>query len=113
MALVVLAHAQLSGLVASLGIYLAKGNLLMLQKKFGTAIAHYSEMLTITNDTTITLPSLLTVDIMSQLPQVVVNVPEDSQKFCIVSNPTIPQFMLQDETWNLGIACSIMYLTVT
>ena len=49
-----------------------------------------------------TMPSLLTMGIMKQLPQVVVNVPEDSQKFCVVGNPTIPQFMLQDETWNLG-----------
>ena len=49
-----------------------------------------------------TMPSLLTMGILKQLPQVVVNVPEDSQKFCVVGNPTIPQFMLQDEMWNLG-----------
>ena len=48
------------------------------------------------------MPSLLTMGIMKQLPQVVVNVPGDSPKFCIVGNPTIPQFKFKDETWNLG-----------
>ena len=48
------------------------------------------------------MPSLLTMGIMKQLPQVVVNVPGDSSKFCIVGNPTIPQFKFKDETWNLG-----------
>ena len=49
-----------------------------------------------------TMPSLLTLGILSQLPDVVVSVPEESGSFCIVGNPTIPAFRYQGETWNLG-----------
>ena len=48
------------------------------------------------------MPSLLTMGIMIKMPQVVVEVSEESRKFCIVGNPTIPMFKYQGETWRLG-----------
>ncbi len=48
------------------------------------------------------IPSLLMLGILSQQPDVIVRVPEESQNFCIVGNPTIPAFKYQGETWNLG-----------
>ena len=49
-----------------------------------------------------TMPSLLILGIVNQLPQVTVSVPKESPNFCIVGNPTIPTFSYQGETWNLG-----------
>ena len=48
------------------------------------------------------MPSLLTMGIMTKMPKVIVDVSEESQKFCIVGNPTIPMFQYQGETWRLG-----------
>ena len=48
------------------------------------------------------IPSLLTLGVLSQQPQVVVKVPDEDKNFCIVGNPTIPTFKYQGETWNLG-----------
>ena len=48
------------------------------------------------------MPSLLTLGILSQLTQVVVRVPGESQDFCIIGNPTIPTFRYQGDPWNLG-----------
>ena len=48
------------------------------------------------------MPSLLTMGILCQLPEVVVEVREESRSFCIVGNPTIPPFKYQGDTWNLG-----------
>ena len=48
------------------------------------------------------MPSLLTMGIMVKMPKVVVEVSEESQKFCIVGNPTIPMFQYQGESWRLG-----------
>ncbi len=49
-----------------------------------------------------TMPSLLTLGILGQLPEVVVRVPEESHNFCVVGNPSVPTFKYQGETWNLG-----------
>ena len=48
------------------------------------------------------MPSLLTLGILNQLPSIVVKLPEESQNFCVVGNPTIPTFKYLGETWNLG-----------
>ena len=48
------------------------------------------------------MPSLLTMGVLNQMPPVVVRVPQDSRRFCVVGNPTIPTFTYQGETWNLG-----------
>ena len=48
------------------------------------------------------MPSLLTLGIVSQLPQVTVRVPQESPDFCVVGNPSIPAFKYQGETWTLG-----------
>ncbi len=48
------------------------------------------------------MPSLLTLGILSQLPKVIVEVLVESKNFCIVGNPTIPNFTYQGETWSLG-----------
>jgi CHAT domain-containing protein/tetratricopeptide (TPR) repeat protein len=48
------------------------------------------------------MPSLLTMGIMVKMPKVIVEVSEESQKFCIVGNPTIPTFQYQGESWRLG-----------
>ena len=48
------------------------------------------------------MPSLLTMGIMVKMPNVIVEVSEESQKFCIVGNPTIPMFQYQGEPWRLG-----------
>ena len=48
------------------------------------------------------MPSLLTMGVLYQLPQVVVDVLHDSSSFCVVGNPTIPTFKYQGDTWNLG-----------
>ena len=46
--------------------------------------------------------SLLTMGIMNQLPEPVVELPADPQNMCIVGNPTIPQFYHNNEVWSLG-----------
>ncbi len=48
------------------------------------------------------MPSLLTLGILWQLPEVVVEVLLESRSFCIVGNPTIPTFNYQGDTWSLG-----------
>ena len=48
------------------------------------------------------MPSLLTMGIMTKMPKVIVEVSEESRKFCVVGNPTIPMFQYQGETWRLG-----------
>ena len=45
------------------------------------------------------MPSLLTMGIMVKIPKVIVKVSEESQKFCVVGNPTIPKFQYQGQTW--------------
>ena len=48
------------------------------------------------------MPSLLTMGILNQMPPVVVTVPQDNQRFCVVGNPTIPTFTHEGQQWNLG-----------
>lgn len=48
------------------------------------------------------MPSLLTIGVLCQLPEVVVEVLEESRNFCVIGNPSIPPFKYQGETWNLG-----------
>ena len=47
-------------------------------------------------------PSLLTMGIMSQLPNITVKIPAGPQNFCIVGDPSIPPFTLKGEKWHLG-----------
>ena len=46
--------------------------------------------------------SFLTMGIMSQLPEPIVELPADPQNMCIIGNPTIPQFYHNNEVWSLG-----------
>ena len=49
------------------------------------------------------MPSLLTMSVLDQLPNAnLVRLPVDAINMCIVGNPTMPQFMLDGEVWNLG-----------
>ena len=48
------------------------------------------------------VPSLLTLGVMSQMPEVVVNVQEDQREFCIIGDPSIPPFHQNGEIWTLG-----------
>ena len=49
------------------------------------------------------MPSLLTMSVLDQLPEAnLVRLPADAINMCIVGNPTVPQFMHDDEVWNLG-----------
>ena len=48
------------------------------------------------------MPSLLSMAIMNQMPPVVVHIPQDSHKFCVVGNPTIPTFEVKGKSWSLG-----------
>ena len=48
------------------------------------------------------MPSLLTMDILNQLPPTTVMIPAESQDMCVVGNPTIPPFTYHGEPWNLG-----------
>ena len=48
------------------------------------------------------MPSLLTLGVLCRLPPAVVQLPEDSHKFCIVGNPSIPTFSYREKTWSLG-----------
>ena len=48
------------------------------------------------------MPSLLSMGILNQMPPVVVQIPQDSSKFCVVGNPTIPIFNIKGKTWSLG-----------
>ena len=49
------------------------------------------------------MPSLLTMSVLDQLPDAnLVRLPADAINMCIVGNPTVPQFMLDGEVWNLG-----------
>ena len=48
------------------------------------------------------MPSLLTMGIVNQFPSVVVQMPADSQKMCVVGNPTIPSFTYNGDKWSLG-----------
>ena len=47
------------------------------------------------------MPSLLTMGIVNQFPSVVVQMPADSQKMCVVGNPTIPSFTYNGDKWSL------------
>ncbi|XP_064402633.1 uncharacterized protein LOC135348378 [Halichondria panicea] len=49
-----------------------------------------------------TMQSLLTMGIMNQLPEPMVELPADPQSMCIVGNPIIPKFYLNGEVWSLG-----------
>ena len=49
-----------------------------------------------------TMPSLLTMGILNQLPEVVVELPTDAQSMCVVGNPHIPPFYHNNERWSLG-----------
>ena len=46
--------------------------------------------------------SFLTMGIMNQLPEPIVELPADPQNMCIIGNPTIPQFYHNNEVWSLG-----------
>ncbi len=46
--------------------------------------------------------SFLTMGIMSQLPEPIVELPGDQHNMCIVGNPVIPKFYHNDEVWSLG-----------
>ena len=46
--------------------------------------------------------SFLTMGIMNQLPEPIVELPADPQNMCIIGNPTIPQFYHSNEVWSLG-----------
>ena len=49
------------------------------------------------------MPSFLTMSVLNQLSDInVVNLPTGAHNMCIVGNPNIPQFMYNDEIWNLG-----------
>ena len=48
------------------------------------------------------MPSLLSMGILNQMPPVVVRIPQDGNKFCVVGNPTIPTFVAKGKTWSLG-----------
>ena len=49
------------------------------------------------------MPSLLTMGVLDQLPDAnVVRLPADAQGMCIAGNPSVPQFIYNKETWNLG-----------
>ena len=48
------------------------------------------------------MPSLLSMGILNQMPPVVVQIPQDGNKFCVVGNPTIPIFSIKGKTWSLG-----------
>ncbi len=49
-----------------------------------------------------TMQSLLTMGIMNQLPEPIVELPAEPQNMCIVGNPIIPKFYLNGEVWTLG-----------
>ena len=46
--------------------------------------------------------SFLTMGIMNQLPEPIVELPADPQNMCTIGNPTIPQFYHNNEVWSLG-----------
>ena len=46
--------------------------------------------------------SLLTIGIMNQLPEPVVELPAEPYDLCIVGNPTIPLYYHNKEVWSLG-----------
>ena len=48
------------------------------------------------------MPSLLSMGILGQMPQVEVHVARDRNKFCVVGNPSIPAFTVGGKTWSLG-----------
>ena len=48
------------------------------------------------------MPSLLSMGVLNQMPPVIVRLPHDGNKFCVVGNPTIPTFAIKGETWTLG-----------
>ena len=48
------------------------------------------------------VPSLLSMGIMNQLPEVSIKHGEETHDLCIIGDPNIPQFILNDETWALG-----------
>ena len=47
-------------------------------------------------------PSLLSLGIMSQLPEVTINLHGDQYDFCVIGDPNIPPFILNGEVWTLG-----------
>jgi CHAT domain-containing protein/tetratricopeptide (TPR) repeat protein len=47
-------------------------------------------------------PSLLSLGIMNQLPEVTVTLPPDQQDVCVIGDPNIPPFTLNGEVWTLG-----------
>ena len=50
-----------------------------------------------------TMPSLLTMGILNQLPEVSVTIPvQYQQMLCVVGNPSIPRFQFNNEDWDLG-----------
>ena len=48
------------------------------------------------------VPSLLTLGVMSQMSEVVVNIQEDQREFCVIGDPNIPPFHYSGEVWTLG-----------
>ena len=48
------------------------------------------------------MPSLLSMGVLNQMAPVIVRLPHDGNKFCVVGNPTIPTFAIKGETWTLG-----------
>ena len=47
-------------------------------------------------------PSLLSLGIMSQQPEVTVTLGTDQHEFCVIGDPNIPPFYLNGELWTLG-----------
>ena len=48
------------------------------------------------------IPSLLTLGVMSQMPEVVVDIQKDKREFCIIGDPSIPPFHYNGDIWTLG-----------
>ena len=48
------------------------------------------------------VPSLLTLGVMSQMDEVVVDIQEDQRDFCVIGDPNIPPFHYNGEVWTLG-----------
>ena len=48
------------------------------------------------------IPSLLTMGIMNQLPEVSIKRGDETHDLCIIGDPNIPPFILNDEKWALG-----------
>ena len=48
------------------------------------------------------MPSFLTMGIMNQLPYADVSLPADTHEICVIGDPAIPPFKLNEDVWVLG-----------